>query len=118
MLRIGELAERTGVSVRALRYYEEQGLLAPVRTTGGQRRYPDDAADHVTWIRRLLAAGLSSRTILALLPCVAAGHADPAVHERLREERTRLDDHIAALVATRARLDELIEDAHRSVPAA
>jgi len=38
-VRIGELAERTGVSVRSLRYYETKGLLGSERTSGGQREY-------------------------------------------------------------------------------
>jgi DNA-binding transcriptional MerR regulator len=59
-MRIGELAARTGVSVRALRYYEEQELLAPERSTTGQRHYPDDAVDRVELIQQLYAAGLST----------------------------------------------------------
>jgi hypothetical protein len=70
-MRIGELAALTGVSVRALRYYEEQELLAAERGPGGRRRYPDDAVDRVRLIQRLYAAGLSSRTIRELLPRAA-----------------------------------------------
>ena len=51
-MRIGELATKAGVSVRALRYYEEQGLLASIRSPRGQRLYADEAADRV---RRPLA---------------------------------------------------------------
>jgi MerR family redox-sensitive transcriptional activator SoxR len=39
-LAIGEVAERTGVSVSAVRYYESEGLLRSERTSGGQRRFP------------------------------------------------------------------------------
>lgn len=42
-MRIGELAAKAGVSVRALRYYEEQNLLASERSPGGQRHYPHSA---------------------------------------------------------------------------
>ena len=63
---------KTGVSVRALRYYEEQGLLAAARSNSGQRHYPDSAVDRVQLIQQLYAAGLSSKTILDLLPCVDA----------------------------------------------
>jgi MerR family redox-sensitive transcriptional activator SoxR len=38
-ISIGQLAKRTGLSVSAIRYYEEQGLVAPERNAGGQRRY-------------------------------------------------------------------------------
>ncbi len=50
-MRIGELAAKAGVSVRALRYYEEQGLLAATRTSSGQRTYPDTAVDRVLLVQ-------------------------------------------------------------------
>ncbi|MGH9267766.1 MAG: MerR family DNA-binding transcriptional regulator, partial [Acidimicrobiales bacterium] len=39
-LPIGEVAERAGMSVSALRFYEERGLIASTRSEGGRRRYP------------------------------------------------------------------------------
>ena len=56
-MRIGELAERTGVSTRLLRYYGEQGLLAASRDGNGYRCYDEDAVVRVRQIRRLLARG-------------------------------------------------------------
>ncbi|WP_030382006.1 MULTISPECIES: MerR family transcriptional regulator [unclassified Streptomyces] len=107
-MRIGELAALTGVSVRALRYYEEQELLAAERGPGGRRRYPDDAVDRVRLIQRLYAAGLSSRTIRELLPRAADGEATPELLDRLSAERRRLDGRIDDLVSTRGALDEVI----------
>jgi len=107
-VRIGDLAAKTGVSVRALRYYEEQGLLVPTRTPGGQRDYPHDAADRVELVQMLYAAGLSSRTILDLLPCVDARVNTPESRALLRTERARIDRRIADLVAARDRLDTVI----------
>ncbi|MEV0297776.1 MerR family transcriptional regulator [Nocardia sp. NPDC050710] len=66
---IGELAARTGVSSRLLRYYEEQGLLHPQRDANGYRCYSDDAPDRVAHIRDLLAAGLPTEDIRLLMPC-------------------------------------------------
>jgi MerR family transcriptional regulator, redox-sensitive transcriptional activator SoxR len=60
-VRIGEVAEQAGVSVRALRYYEEQGLVAARRTSGGQRRYPESTVERVRFIQLLYSAGLTSR---------------------------------------------------------
>src|SRR5258708_27005135 len=74
MLRIGQLAERSGVSVRALRYYEEQGLLEAHRTPTGQRAYPESAAEKVRFFRQMYAARLTSRDIVGLLPCIDTGH--------------------------------------------
>ncbi|MCP2167006.1 MerR family transcriptional regulator [Goodfellowiella coeruleoviolacea] len=108
-MRIGEVAERTGVSVRAVRYYEQQGLLTATRTAGGQRRYPDDAVTRVELIQQLYAAGLSSATIRDLLPYVDAQVSTPASRARLRAERARLDQHITALHQARDRLDALID---------
>ena len=107
-MRIGDLAEKTGVSVRALRYYEEQSLLYAVRSTNGQRHYPDAAVDRVHLIQQLYAAGLSSKTILDLLPCVDSGVSTPESQARLIAERDRINDQIAALTATRDRLDTVI----------
>lgn len=108
MVRIGELAERSGVSVRSLRYYEEQGLLEAHRSGSGQRHYRESAIDRVRLIRMLHAAGLSSRTIAELLPYVEARATTPESRARLRAERDRIDAEIAALTLTRDRLDALI----------
>ena len=69
-MRIGELAELTGVSERSLRYYEEQGLLSPERTPAGYRVYAESDVDVVRHVRALLAAGLGTAFIREVLPCV------------------------------------------------
>jgi DNA-binding transcriptional MerR regulator len=107
-VRIGEVAAATGVSTRALRYYEEHGLLAAERTAGGQRSYGPDAVERVRWIRALFAAGLSSTTLVEFLPCVHSGLVTGDVIERLEEQRVRVDAQLRDLSATRDRLDELI----------
>ena len=114
-MRIGELARRTGVSARSLRYYEEQGLLASSRTPADQRTYDDAAVERVTWIQRLYGAGLSSSTLVDLLPCVehpsrAQSRASVA---RLRIEHERLSEHIEDLVRTRSTLEAIIECSER-----
>ena len=108
-MRIGELAEATGVSTRSLRYYEEQGLLVSARSGSGQRLYELKAVDRVQLIQHLYAAGLASRTIAELLPCVDAKVSTPESRARLQEERDRLNQQIADLTATRDRLDAIIE---------
>ena len=107
-MRIGELAAKAAVSVRALRYYEEQGLLHSTRSPSGQRRYADRAVDRVQLIQTLYAAGLSSRTIAELLPCVDAKESTPESRARLAAERDRIDAQIAELTRTRDRLDDVI----------
>ena len=108
MLRIGEVAARSGVSVRALRYYEEQGLLESERTPGGQRRYPESAVGRVRLVQQLYAAGLTSKDVLELLPCVHTGVATPDMVARLTEQRDGIDRQIAELTAARERLEQVI----------
>jgi DNA-binding transcriptional MerR regulator len=107
-MRIGEVAAKAGVSVRALRYYEEQRLLAPTRSPSGQRHYPDSAVDRVLFIQQLYAAGLTSSTLREILPCVHTGIATPAMRTRLGTERDRISTRIDRLAAARDRLDALI----------
>ncbi|TYB57795.1 MerR family transcriptional regulator [Nonomuraea sp. PA05] len=107
-MRIGELAARTGVSVRALRYYEEQRLLVAERSPSGQRVYPDSAVDRVWMIQHLYAAGLPSKAIEPLMPCVISGEVTPELLKRLRAERQRIEQRIDDLVSTRDRLDSII----------
>lgn len=112
-MRIGELSGRTGASVRSLRYYEEQGLLRSERTPSGQRLYDDDAIDYVHLIRIFLAAGLSSRRILEMMPCMRSGSTTREQREMLDGERRRIDAQIAELATARDRLLDVIEDAAR-----
>lgn len=107
-MRIGELARGTGVSVRSLRYYEEQGLLTAERSASGQRHYPDRAVERVRLVQQLYQAGLSSRTIAELMPCVDANESTPESRARLAAERDRIDAQIRELTETRDRLDAVI----------
>ena len=113
-MRIGELATKTGVSVRALRYYEEQGLLAAERSESGQRHYGEKAVDRVRLIQQLYAAGISSASILEMLPCVVTGVASPHVLSKLHEHRSSVLRQIEDLQDTLHRLDSVIAGAVKS----
>jgi DNA-binding transcriptional MerR regulator len=106
-MRIGELATRTGVSVRSLRYYEQQGLLTAGRDSAGRRHYAESAVARVRFIRRGFAAGLSSRAIAELLPVLEA-KCGPRSRAMLTAERERLDARIAEMTQARLNLDEVI----------
>ncbi len=109
-MRIGEVAGQSGVSVRSLRYYEEQGLLRSSRSESGQRLYAPGAVERVILIQRLYAAGLSSRTIAELLPCIEAPveKYTPLVLNRLGQERDRIDAQITELRQTRDKLEHVM----------
>src|SRR4051794_39428370 len=117
-MRIGELARRTGVSERSLRYYEKQGMLVSERTAGGHRDFPDRAVDRVILIQQLFAAGLHSAKIAQLLPCMRDPdggpneRATPALVTELVAERERVTAMIRDLARSRDVLDEVIKAAH------
>ncbi|GAA2450509.1 MULTISPECIES: MerR family transcriptional regulator [Streptomyces] len=121
-MRIGELSRRTGVSERSLRYYETQGLLTADRTPGGQRIYGDWAVDRVIRIQALYAAGLHSKKIAQLLPCMRdtdggpSEVATPRLVADLTRERARIDRLITDLVRSREVLDEAIATASGARP--
>ncbi|SDG61229.1 DNA-binding transcriptional regulator, MerR family [Lentzea fradiae] len=110
-MRIGELAALTGVSPRSLRYYEQQGLVHSTRSVGGQRHYAPTEPARVEIIRRLFDAGLSSKVIARLLPCVDSDTREVAedAFTTMVGERGRLTAEIERLVEARAALDELID---------
>lgn len=100
--------------MRSLRYYEEQHLLRSTRSSSGQRHYADTAIERVRLIQLLYAAGLSSRTIQDLLPCVDSGVATEHTQALLLSERAKIDRQMADLAEARSRLDEIIKIASDS----
>ncbi|WP_369393208.1 MerR family transcriptional regulator [Streptomyces sp. CG1] len=113
-MRIGEMVRRTGVSERLLRYYEEQGLLAPTRLPSGYRVYCEKDVDTVRRIRTLLTAGLSTDAIAKVLPCVREEEERlvpvcPDLVAELRRERERITRAINDLQASRSMLDTVIK---------
>ncbi|MFC7816934.1 MULTISPECIES: MerR family transcriptional regulator [unclassified Streptomyces] len=108
LIRIGQVAREAGVSVRAVRYYEQQGLLTPERSPSGQRLYRQDAIPLVRFFQQMFAAGLTSRRITELLPCWDSGHTDAEQRAMLRAERERIQAKIDDLQTALGRLDEVI----------
>lgn len=115
-MRIGEVARQAGVSVRALRYYEEQDLLQAERSSGGQRRYQDSAVDRVRLIQQMFAAGLPSRAVREVLRCVYSGTVAPGLLDQLESERARISGRITELLAARDRLDGVIATTRNPPP--
>jgi MerR family transcriptional regulator, redox-sensitive transcriptional activator SoxR len=109
-LTIGELADRSGVSTSALRFWEEQGLLAPERGAGGRRRYPRSALRRVAFVRVASPVGVSLAEVREALATLPDGRT-PTRRDWTRLSRmwrARLDERIAQLERLRDELDGCI----------
>jgi DNA-binding transcriptional MerR regulator len=110
---IGELARASGVTVRALRYYEQQGLLQPERASNGYRRYDRRAVTKVANIQLLLSNGFTAQDVRGFLPCLDDGEVSlgpaclPSV-EAVSRKVAALNERIAELSAVRDRLVEAL----------
>ena len=108
-MTIGELSQRTGMSVRALREYADMGLIYTVgRSDGNYRLFDDSAVWCVEVIRGLRSLGLTVGEIRDLAG-VYLGHADqpigPHLAGRLTAARARIDTRIGELRELRRRID-------------
>lgn len=117
-MRIGELSERIGTSRRLLRYYEQQGLIAAARGTNGYREYDEAIVDRVLQVRGLLDAGLPTRIIKQLLPCLSdpdsifcPEDATPEIVATLERERERMEERIRLLTRNRDAIASYLETA-------
>ncbi|MGW7088421.1 MerR family transcriptional regulator [Streptomyces sp. NPDC054871] len=111
-MRIGELSERTGTPRRLLRYYEEQGLIMAARSANGYREYDERFVDRVVQIRGLLDAGLPTRIIKQILPCLDKPRtiyfpdATPEMIATLEHQRDRMTERVDCLARNR---DAIVE---------
>lgn len=133
-MRIGEAARTAGLTPRALRYYEQQGLVTPGRTASGHRDYDGRDVHRLHAVRRLLRAGLTIADVRGVVhvldPCdhTAAKAATQAAHtptdhaptggeptdcevaDVTRRRLAELDACIAELVLRRDRLASELTD--------
>jgi MerR family copper efflux transcriptional regulator len=85
-LRVGDLAKRTGKTVRALHLYEEHGLLTPAqRSSGGYRLYSRDAEVRVRWIEKLQQMGFSLTDIKQIVHDVERSKNAPDAMQRVQD---------------------------------
>lgn len=110
LLTIGQLSQRTGLSVSAIRFYEAKGLVSPARNAGGQRRFPRSDIRRLSFVVIAQMLGLSIGDIEAQLRTLPQGRT-PTRQDWVdisRRVRTAIDDRIAALTRMRDRLDGCI----------
>jgi DNA-binding transcriptional MerR regulator len=116
-MKIGEASRVSGVSMRSLRYYEDEGLIVPGRFDNGYRDYCSSTIDRVLVIRSLLESGLPVRLIREVLPRLTDGpdarsdlKCEEFLHE-VRSYRDRLAVRIAVLSAQQSALDAYLREA-------
>jgi MerR family redox-sensitive transcriptional activator SoxR len=110
LIPIGEIARRTGLSVSAIRFYEAQGLIEPVRSGGNQRRFLRSDIRRLSFILIAQRLGLSLSEIAAELARLPQGRTPTAADWQAISAaiRAALDGRIAELTRTRDRLDGCI----------
>lgn len=110
-MRIGEIAERAGLSTKALRYYERVGLIEePTRTSSGYRDYDESVLDRLRFIRSAKAAGLTLGEIRGVIAFREQGSAPCGHVLKLIEGRAAdLDRRIAELRSLRDALRGLAQ---------
>jgi len=118
-MRIGQLAETTGLSTKAIRYYEQIGVLPqPDRAPNGYRRYGDSDAERIGFIRDAQTAGLTLLEIQEILELrdqgeSTCGHVISALEAHVAD----LDGQMEELSRTRARLTAMLTRARSLDPA-
>jgi DNA-binding transcriptional MerR regulator len=108
--RISEVAERTGVSIDTLRYYERSGLLDVAREDNGHRRYTERDLGRVVFIGKLRAADVPINVLQQYFALVAAGpHTEPERLALLERHRQSLRDRVDQLEGALAMIEYKIE---------
>lgn len=114
LLKIGEVAERAGTSVRTVRYYMEEGFIeAAGRSTGGFYLFAPETGDTVFFIRKLKDAGLSLREIKSIYTARKNGRtgeeASQKVLEHLKRQKAAVEQKMEDYQRLNAELDEAMK---------
>ncbi|GEO95070.1 MerR family transcriptional regulator [Kocuria turfanensis] len=104
-MQIGELAERTGLSLRTIRHYDDVGLLPASRTEGGFRVYTEQDVERLLVVRQMKPLGFTLEEMAELLELLGA---EPASPERLAEYLERARPERDKLARKLAQADEFI----------
>jgi DNA-binding transcriptional MerR regulator len=108
-LRSGEVAQRAGVNIQTLRYYERRGLIAePARSIGGHRTYPPDTVTLLAVIKAAQRLGFTHDEVADLIDAGRRRHATPHLQQRAAAKIVEVDQKIADLMTIRERLGQLV----------
>ncbi|WBB69044.1 MerR family transcriptional regulator [Micromonospora sp. WMMD812] len=108
-LRTGEVAERAGVNVETLRYYERRGLLAqPARSIGGHRTYPPEPITLLAIIKAAQRLGFTLGEVAELMDTGRRRHPTPDLQARARSKPVEIERKVSDLRAIHGRLEEIV----------
>jgi DNA-binding transcriptional MerR regulator len=111
-MKTGEVAEKAGVNIQTLRYYERRGLIrAPARSVGGHRTYPPDTVALIGVIKDAQRLGFTLEEIADLLEASQHRHRTADLRQRAAGKVAEIDRKVAHLAAIRAALTEVISAA-------
>ncbi|MEE6281183.1 MerR family transcriptional regulator [Georgenia sp. MJ170] len=119
-MKIGELAHRTGVAPRLLRYYEQQCLITAARSDNGYRAYAESDVERVVRVAGLVRSGVPTRLVRAILDLENVGSAELAatcsrnVAEQLAVELAEIESRIACLTQSRDTIRGFLEQTEHS----
>jgi len=111
LMKIGALAQATGVSVRSIRHYDQHGLLASTRAEDGYRAFEAVAVTQVNQIQRLIGTGFSLEEIRSFPDCmllIEGAKACTDITDAQRKRLAILERQIAALEKQRQRLRSML----------
>ena len=106
-MRIGELARRSGVAPRLLRYYEQQGLIHAERAENGYRDYSEEDVTRAQRVATMVRSGIPTRLVRAILNLEVVPTAEGVAHcsrllaEQLAAELTEIEGRIDCLSMSR-----------------
>jgi Cu(I)-responsive transcriptional regulator len=109
-MNIGEVAQKSGLPAKTIRYYEGIGLIRPLRDTNGYRAFRDRDLHQLTFLARARALGFSMNDCRALLTLYEdTGRASAHVKEIAGAHLHRIDEKVAQLQSLRATLAHLVD---------
>jgi DNA-binding transcriptional MerR regulator len=108
-LRTGEVAQRAGVNIQTLRYYERRGLIVePGRTPGGHRTYPPETVTLLGVIKAAQRLGFTLDEVAELLETRRHRHPPPDLHERAERKLAEVEQRLRDLTTIRDTLRQVI----------
>jgi DNA-binding transcriptional MerR regulator len=118
IIHISELAQKTGVSLRSLRYYEEKQLLKPNRLDNGYRQYSEIDIEQIRMIQLYLSMGLKTNEIADLFHCSWNENKEACIQNGISKgilKLTEIREQIEILRKAESQLMEVVEDLKKQI---